>query len=554
VNKPGEIIRHKTIVIGLDGATWDIIDPMMKKGELPALASLVEEGSHSPLKSTIPPVSPTAWASFATGVNPGKHGIFGFEVTAEETGEKGFSVIESKRMKVSTLWDIVSSHGLRACLIAVPFTYPPTRVNGIMITGLGTPDERCEYTYPKDVKRFLVRELDYKPDYDRRALTDMRIFDEEMQKVTDCVCDATLHYLGQEEWDLLITIFSITDVIQHVFWKDIDPQHPQYTEKGAYLYGNHIHKYYRRVDELMGKIIDKVPEDRYIIIVSDHGGGPVYKRIALNALLNQKGYLEFSKTVGKDSGFSLSNVLYKIGVDKEKAERLVYRFARPLNLVSFIPKIPKGLVGLFPTTGNLATLDWSKTKAYSQQSYGQVYINTGKREPIGCVSEEEYESLRQELIKELMNFKDPETGANIFDEYYLGEDLYQGEFAKQGPDIYFKTTDPKHEVIGFSKTGDIFVEPFLSGTHTQYGIFICTGPDTKKNTRLENTDIIDICPTVLHLLGLPIPYYTDGKVLYGAFRPDSALAGSEPQYENEKDLKTRGEEQKIAESIRKITF
>ena len=554
MEKPEERDGHKIIIIGLDGATWDIVDPMIKKGDLPTIASLVEEGAYGPLKSTMPPVSPTAWASFATGVNPGKHGFFGFEATTEVTGEKGFPVIDSRKMKVSPMWDIASSHRLRTCMIAVPFTYPPTRVNGIMISGLGTPNERCEYTYPKDVKRFLAKELHFKPDYNRRALVDMRIFDKEMKQVTDGVCDATLHYMDQERWDLMIAVFGITDVIQHLFWKDIDPQHPQHTEEGEKLYGNHIQRYYKRVDELVGRIIKKVPEDRYIFIVSDHGGGPVYKRIALNAWLHEKGYLKFKGRVEKSSGFSLSNLMIKIGVDKERIERLVYRMARPLNLVSFIPKVPKGLVGLLPTTGNIATIDWGRTKAYSQQSYGQVYINRGKREPVGCVSEEEYEVMRQQIIKELMSFKDPETGANIFDEFYLGEELYKGEFVDYAPDIYFKTADPRHEIIGFSKSGEIFVEPFLSGTHTQYGIFICKGPETKKNNRIDGAELMDICPTALHILGIPISTNTDGKILYDMFEPNTTLARAKAQYEDEKLLKRREEEQKIASHIKNLKF
>jgi predicted AlkP superfamily phosphohydrolase/phosphomutase len=382
----------------------------------------------------------------------------------------------------------------------------------------------------------------------------MDLFDREMKQWADGICNATLHYIDKEQWDLLFTVFSVTDAVQHKFWKDLDPHHPQHTKKGEQLYGGYIQRYYKMMDEMVNRIIKKVQEDTYIFIVSDHGSGPVYKRIALNAWFHEKGYLKFKERVEKSSQLSLSKIMIKAGIDKERIERIIQRIAKPLRLVPLIQKAPLELVGLLPTTGNISTVDWSSTKAYSQQSYGQVYINTGKREPIGSVTEDEYLALRNQIIEELMLLKDPETGNSIFDKYYLGEDIYKGSFADHAPDIYFKTADPRHEIIGFSKSGEIFVEPYLSGTHTQNGIFICKGPEIKKHEEITDAELTDICPTVLHLLNLPIPSYADGKILYNMFEQNSPLAAAGAEYEDQSKIKKREEEQKIASQIKKIKF
>ena len=155
------------MIIGLDGATWTVIDPWIKDGTLPHLARLRQEGSWGNLRSTIPPITAAAWSTFMTGKRPGKHGVFHFIKLFDDDGSTANGqpeLVSGRSIKSSTLWDILGHQERRAVLVNIPLTYPPRAVNGVMITGLLTPSSAKVFTYPLELSQQIS---DYKIDLDR---------------------------------------------------------------------------------------------------------------------------------------------------------------------------------------------------------------------------------------------------------------------------------------------------------------------------------------------------------------------------------------------------
>ena len=206
-------MKHRVLVIGLDGATLDLIEPWAEAGQLPNFARLLEQGRAARLASTIPPVSPAAWSSFMTGKNPGKHGVFDFTVRDLES----YGVKVALRPREPTLWGMLSAQGKRVCVVNVPQTYPPEEVNGIMVTGLGTPSQR-DFTFPPGLTSRLRQEgypLDLSVDLARDGAE--RFF-EGVCRASEQVTETTIRLMGSRPWDLAMVVLRLTDEIPHFFW------------------------------------------------------------------------------------------------------------------------------------------------------------------------------------------------------------------------------------------------------------------------------------------------------------------------------------------------
>ena len=220
---------HRVLVIGLDGATFNVIEPLIAQGRLPTLARLMREGTHAPLRSTIQPSSEQAWTSFMTGVQNGKHGIFSF--VRRRPGSYEFEYVNGRNIGAPALWDILSDRGRPTITINVPMTYPPHPVKGVLIGGLMSPGERSRFTYPDGIYEELCQAVggyvidvdtergDLTPEEEERLV-------EQVFEMTRLRTAATLHLAHTRPWDLLTVVYGSPDRVSHKFWKYMDPAHP----------------------------------------------------------------------------------------------------------------------------------------------------------------------------------------------------------------------------------------------------------------------------------------------------------------------------------------
>ncbi len=471
----------RVFVIGLDGSTFDLLDPWIKEGRLPNLRRMIESSAYGRLESTIPPITAPAWTSFTTGVNPGKHGVWDFFTLEPDSFKK--ELVNSSHVQSKRFWNLAGERGKKNIILYVPFTYPPQEIDGAMISGFPAPSQG-EYIYPKEMGKELEEKLGkwwVKVDVDKYSDSQEEAFLEEIYQSLEArfrVAD----YLMNKEWDFFIFVIMETDWMQHVFWGKKDQC---------------LLPLYVKIDGMIGHFMESLKEDDAILILSDHGFGPIRKIFYLNSWLREKGFLASKR---------------QWGYSKENLDEGIFRRRKRS---SWVKKIRWAL------SKRNTVIDWNKTQAYlnnTGSTYG-IRINLMGREPEGIVKPEEYDEVRNRVIEELNSAMDDREGKKVMERIYRREDIYWGPYTKNAPDIIFIPGD-EYTLHGRIKDG-IFKKNRDGGSfHRLDGILILHGPPIQKGKKIEGAHIMDVAPTILHLLGLSIPKGFDGKVLTEALEPD----------------------------------
>jgi len=540
----------KTIIIGIDGGTWDVMLPLIKKGELPNIARLMETGVWGNLHSTYPPITVPAWVSCVTGVNPGKLGVFDWINNPHENYEG--HLVNPTEVTIKRIWDILGEQGKKIILVTVPFTHPPSPVNGIVVSSARPRQPQVILTYPKElieeVKKItgiydlfqFKKELGIK---DQAHQMQGEVYLERIFKIHMFALQKLekllFHVLEKYPWDFFMTVFSSTDVIQHHFWGYQDPTHPLFTDKMNKKFGNVIEVIYRKIDEIIGNMLKIISvENVNIFIVSDHGFGPYHKNFYVNHWLIQRGWLRLKKNLRKPA----------------------------IKFISFRNiKVPIPWLQLKPWR---ELIDWNETQAYAH-FHGGININLKGREPSGIVSKKEAPKILEQIKRELFELKDPQTEEKIVKEVKLREEIYWGDYIEKAPDLifFFKDTRyfPKKEI--FVKELSAIFKPvnykdIITGHHYSAfnGIFVLNSPFIKPGTQVNNAHIIDITPTALYLMGLPVPEEMDGRVWLEVVKPEFQkkypLKGIKYNlYKEEKEVKfSVEEEEKIKKQLKDMGY
>lgn len=510
--------NRQALIIGLDGATWTLLRPWIDQGHLPHLARLVHEGASGPLTTTIPPVSASAWVSFATGCNPGKHGAFDF--VFPQPGGYDIGVINVKVRGVPPFWQTIEEAGGQVGLMSVPITYPPQPINGFTVCGFLVPNEQSTFTYPPELKEELKRAGQRWPLHEfeghrsrgnpARFLQDMLAFD-----VTRT--DTIIWTMQHKPWDLMACVLKTPDTVHHEVWHLIDPMHPRYDAELNRQYAHLVLEYFQKIDECVGRIIAAAPPDTFVAIMSDHGGGPFHKFFHVNNWLAQQGLLKFKRTPLS----MLKRALFKAGFTPITSLKIVSF----LRLGRLRRRVKRGrgrgmLKRLFLSFGDV---DWARTQAFAVGNFGQIYINIKGQRRHGIVEPgAEYERIRDQIIRSALALRDPDGGDQVIAKVYKKEELYTGNRVSIAPDLILHTDRSKYVSFGHADFGSNKVlEPSVgqTGHHTMDGIVVLHGPGVKANQAIKG-QIIDIAPTVLYAMGLPVPSIMDGRVLQDGFTAD----------------------------------
>jgi predicted AlkP superfamily phosphohydrolase/phosphomutase len=357
----------------------------------------------------------------------------------------------------------------------------------------------------------------------------------EMNRSMHECTDVSIDLMNKDDYGLFIMVVGATDRAHHDWWKYIDPQHPAYDPKEAELYGDLILEVYKAADACVGKFLEAIDDDTTVIVMSDHGGGSHPKDyLNSNYVLRTLNLLKPSAKASKKSGFKAAfKQFYRTKIRRFPYLEKVYR------------SLPQGLKKIATTMDsqtmmNLDAIDWKHTKAYRFPMYPPVegiMINVVGRQPEGCVQPgEEYEAIRTRILEEMRSLRDPKTGEPIVLEAYRREELYHGERLETAPDLILVTQD---QYKGGTSIDELIsavpldVISKLSGVHRMNGIILAQGPHIRRNARIEGAGIIDVAPTVMYALGLPIPTDMDGKPLAGLFE-ETHMQQSEASYTDER--------------------
>jgi predicted AlkP superfamily phosphohydrolase/phosphomutase len=284
----------RVFVIGLDGATFDLLDPWVKEGRLPNLKRMMESSTYGRLESTIPPVTPPAWTSFTTGVNPGKHGVFDFITFKPNSYEK--VLVNSNHVRSKRFWDLAGEKGKKSIILYVPLTYPPEKVEGVMISGIPTPAQG-EFIYPTEMEGELEGKLGrWRAETNGDKLGDFHeeTFLTEIYQTLETRFRVA-KYLMTREWDLFILVIMETDWMQHFLWGEKD---------------RCLLPLYMKIDEMIGGFRELLRDEDVILVLSDHGFGPVRKTFYMNVWLREKGFLVSRRQWGATSSLLKNSILY----------------------------------------------------------------------------------------------------------------------------------------------------------------------------------------------------------------------------------------------------
>ncbi len=509
------------LVIGLDGATWDLLDPWIRAGRLPRLATLRKQAVWGPLQSTVPPVTFPAWTTFATGVNPGKHGIFDF--TRKVPGTYAVRFLNSTYRKAPTVWRRLSDAGQRVCIVGIPGSYPPEPVNGCMISGFDTPvTTRADrsFVHPRAWAGELLadggfpfadfQEFRVGPGWYREALARLLRGIETKTRLGE-------RLLERGPWDCFLLLFGESDTVSHHFWHAHDPASPRYDPALVDEVADAVLRVYEALDAALGRLLDRAGDDD-VMIASDHGfGGVGRKTLYLNRWLESAGW--------------------QVRGDGAPAAGLAARVKRlalertPAAWQASLFRIGGGrIASRLESAARFAGIDWARTGAFSEDLnyFPNVWINLRGREPAGIVAPEDYERVRTELIEALQGWRDPASGAPVVQRAWRREEIYHGPCVELAPDVvielaldegYAYACGPSPSVARGTVVREVEGAGGgklhgLSGSHRPEGMFLLRARGIAPEP-WRTAQIADMGATILAQLGVEVPADLDGRPLGG---------------------------------------
>ncbi|MBM4430390.1 MAG: hypothetical protein FJ026_08615 [Chloroflexi bacterium] len=504
----------RVLVLGLDGATFDLLKPWIDESHLPNLAEAIRQGVWGRLQSIVPPYSVPAWTSFATGKYPAKHGMASFWRFSPGLGTHTLN--SAKSLRSATIWSILSNMGRRVGVVNVPGTYPPVPVNGFMISGLMTPKENVDYTYPLELKREVLQAAG---DYAANPYASVSQTIKFLQQVIYWERKREIahrHLLASHEWDFFINVVQGLDPIQHKFWQYMDLNHPNFRQAEAQRYAPLLGECYAVVDEAVGHRLSLVDERTVLFIISDHGFGPVHKYFHVNRFLANHGLIAFKEGRAYRPQTRIRSWQGRVlSLAAASVRRLDFLGLRR----GLLNNVMRHQLNRVLDLAHTPSIDWSRTRAYcSDASSEGIFIH---RDADGGMSSLEYERLRGFLIEELNALRDTGTDEPIIHGAYRREEIHCGEYVHLFPDIVLDMARRPYLVTERLAVSEV-LEPVHSqdsGRHRPDGIFIAIGPGIRQQVQISDISLVDLAPTILCALGIGVPNDVDGRVLTEIFEP-----------------------------------
>jgi len=497
--------RDKVVLIGLDGATFTVLDPLMRDGVMPFLRDWSAEGVRAVLSSTTHPLTPIAWTTLMTGHHPGNHGVFDFVRIAQDP-QPSYVLGTSADVRVETLWEIASRHGRRVSCLNFPCTFPPPAINGFVVPGFVPWRYLSRAVHPRDLyprlkslPGFDAKELALDWDIERKALQGLPEgeFDGWIQFHTAREAqwfEITQFLMHEEPCDLTAILFDGVDKLQHVCYHLLDPTvAAHHTSAWARRVRDLCLDYFRQLDQFIGRIVGAAGPAARVFLASDHGFCAAGDQIFYaNVWLEQQGYFGWKEGTAIDH---------------------------------------EGRLTLDAHAGPEALIDWSRTVAFALTASSNAIWIRHSRNGRGGVSVEEYPRVRQGLIDGLTTLTDPATGERVIERAMTREEAFPGAAMDEAPDLTLVLRD--HSFLSVLRADAVLKRRRIPyGTHHPDGIFMAAGPGIRRSTELAPFSIVDITPTLLHALELPLPSHLDGAVMVAAFE-GSCVAAHPVRYEED---------------------
>ncbi len=463
----GKRAKPKVLIVGLDCAGPQLVFDEFK-ADLPTLSNLMSSATWGELESSTPCITVPAWASMMSSRDPGVLGVYGFRNRANYTYD-GMTTANSAAIKVKRLWDYVGDAGKESVLIGVPQTYPVQTVRGHMVSCLLTPGTESAFAYPAIFKQEVLNVApNYQFDVKGFRTDDKALLLRQLYDMTEAQFALLKHTMTTKNWDLFMYVNIGVDRIHHGFWRYHDPQHRLHEQDSPFRHA--IRDYYKRVDQIIGELVTLAGDDVTVLVVSDHGVKRMDGGICVNEWLWRNGWL------------ALRN-------PPEPGKTLAFSDAQ---------------------------IDWSRTKAWASGGYyGRVFLNIQEREPEGVIPAAQAAAVRDELNAALKAIPAPD-GTPLQTTVFYPENIYQ-QVNNYAPDLMVYFGDLHWRSVGGFGYESIYTLENDTGpddaNHAQHGMFILHEPRTQGRGQTNSYQLMDIAPTVLDRLGLPVPPQMQGRVI-----------------------------------------
>jgi predicted AlkP superfamily phosphohydrolase/phosphomutase len=480
----------RTLLIGLDGATWEVLDPYMELGLMPALQKLTARGTRAGLASIVPALTPPAWTSLVTGKRPGGHGVFDF-FQKEEPDSVYFTFAGSQDVHSSTIWSLAGEAGRRVISLNFPLMFPPPPIDGCVVPGgmmpwrqlrLGCQPaglfERLKALPGFNPREMLDMELEVKaiegcPDEEQEAYVEQHIVREHRWM------QVARHLMETEDAELVGVMFDGVDKLQHLCWRFIHPaSRPAEPTPWEERMIERCEMYFRTVDGIIAELVELAGADATVLIASDHGFGPTSEVFHVNSWLEREGFLTWAPEGGETTG------------DGTK-------------------------VGFKDVARHVRALDWSRTLAYAATPSSQgIHVVDGDRD------------VRDEIAARLRLLRTDEDQPLVTG-LWSREEAFPGPYAGIGPDLSFALAGGA--TMSILPSAQLLVRrPQVRGHHRERGVFVAAGPGIRAGAQVDDLSIVDVAPLVLHRHGLPIVDVLDGRLPEAVHQP-AELAARPPR-------------------------
>jgi predicted AlkP superfamily phosphohydrolase/phosphomutase len=466
--------QRRVLVIGLDcGAPELILDRW--RDLLPNLTGLADRGLYGDLASTVPCITVPAWSSMLAGKDPGTLGFYGFRNRADYSYER-MTIATGADVKEKRVWDYVSDHGKTSVVVGVPQTYPIRPLNGWLVSSFLTPsttNPQTQWTHPAELRDEISAVLGgqtYDVDVPQFRTDDKEFLLRQIYEMTDKRFAVLKYLLREKRWDFFMFVEMGVDRIHHGFWGYMDKSHPRYRSGNPYEYA--IRDYTVHLDSLIGELLAGIDSDTAVLVVSDHGAKAMDGGICINEWLRREGYL--------------------VLLDEPRGE----------NVIPF----------------EKAEVDWSRTKAWGAGGYyGRVFLNVEGREPQGIIPRASYNRERDDLAARLRQI--PTADGNTIDtQIFYPEEVY-ATVRNIPPDLIVYFGNLRWRSVGSFGHGGIHTFQNDIGpddaNHASNGMFILHDPRKGYTGRRISAHIMDVAPTLLDLMEIPIPNDIQGQVIRG---------------------------------------
>ena len=433
--------------------------------DLPNIQRLMGKGVHGKLRTIIPPITIPAWLSMVTGKDAGRLGLYGFR-HRKNNSYTDIWLATRDRLKDRTLWHILGEHNLKSTVVGLPPSYPVEPIKGHIVSGFMTPDTNRQYTHPPELKHEIQNLVgEYLFDVVFRTDKKDQVL-EQVYEMTRKRFTVIRHLLENKEWNLFFFVEIGLDRLQHGFWKYHDPTH--HLHEPGNRFQSAIKDYYKYLDEEIGRLLEIIDDDTIVFIVSDHGAKAMKGCFCVNEWLIEQGYLKLRKS-------------------------------------------PEGVTDL-----EKADIDWSRTKAWGWGGYyARIFINLKGREAQGIVPPSEYDEVRDEISARIMEIKDPQ-GTGMKNMVLKPEETYSicnGD----PPDLMVFFDDLSWRSAGTIGHGSMYLPENDKGpddaVHDWQGVFMIYDPKHDNGKFVDDRSILDIAPTILKAMDIPIPADMKGKVI-----------------------------------------